>query len=134
MSPRNRASAKAAGTRMESLVANFLATRLDDDRIERRAKSGAKDRGDISGVRTVSGGRVVIEVKDTARDNLPAWIREAEVERGNDDAVVGVVVHKKRGSANPADQFVSMTLESFAILLEGGVQAQQIAHRDEVGG
>lgn len=117
---RNRASAKKAGTAMESLVANFLAFRLADDRIERRTKSGANDRGDISGVRTIRGGRVVIECKNTSRDNLPAWIREAEVERGNDDAVIGVVAHKKHGSGNPADQYVTMTLETFARLLEGG--------------
>ena len=117
---RSRASAKQAGTRFESAIAEFLSFRLADDRIERRAKTGAKDRGDISGVRTIRGGRVVIECKDTARDNLPAWIREAEVERGNDDAVVGVVAHKKRGSGNPADQYISMTLETFARLLEGG--------------
>lgn len=117
---RNRASAKKAGTAFETLVAGFLATRLGDDRIERRSRNGAKDRGDISGVRTIRGGRVVIECKSTARDNLPAWIREAEVERGNDDAAVGVVAHKKRGSTVPGDQFVSMTLETFARLLEGG--------------
>ena len=117
---RSRTSAKQAGTRFESVIAEFLAFRLADDRIERRAKTGAKDRGDISGVRTIRSGRVVIECKDTARDNLPAWIREAEAERGNDDAVVGVVAHKKRGSGNPADQYISMTLETFARLLEGG--------------
>jgi len=118
-----RKSAKAKGTAMENLVAEFLAFRLADDRIERRTKNGSKDRGDITGVKTITGGRVVIEVKNTSRDNLPVWIREAEIERGNDDAVVGVVAHKKRGSANPADQFVSMTLEMFARLLEGGVYA-----------
>ena len=117
---RNRASARKAGTAFETLVANFLALRLADDRIERRAKTGAKDRGDISGVRTIRGGRVVIECKNTTRDNLPAWIREAEIERGNDDAAIGVVAHKKHGSGNPADQYVSMTLETFARLLEGG--------------
>lgn len=106
---------------METLVANFLAFRLADDRIERRAKSGAKDRGDIGGVR-IPGGRVVIEVKNTARMDLPGWLREAEVECGNDDAVIGVVVHKRHGSANPADQHVTMTLETFATLLEGGVK------------
>jgi len=118
-----RKSAKAKGTAMENLVAEFLAFRLADDRIERRTKNGSKDRGDITGVKTITGGRVVIEVKNTSRDSLPQWIREAEIERGNDDAVVGVVAHKKRGSANPADQFVSMTLEMFARLLEGGVYA-----------
>lgn len=117
---RNRRSAKAAGSRMETLVAEFLAFRLADDSIERRTKNGSKDRGDITGVKTIRGGRVVIEVKDTSRDNLPGWLREAEIERGNDDACIGVVAHKKHGSANPADQYVSMTLETFARLLEGG--------------
>ena len=116
---RNRASAKKAGTFFESLVANFLAFRLADDRIERRAKTGARDRGDISGVRTIRGGRVVIEVKNTARDNLPAWIREAEIERGNDDAVIGVVAHKQHGSMNPADQYVSMTVRDLLALMTG---------------
>jgi hypothetical protein len=127
---RNRASAKAAGSSFERLVADFLATRLDDDGIDRRVKRGAKDMGDIGGVRTITGGRVVIECKNTARDNLPGWIREAEVERGNDDALIGVVVHKKHGSMNPADQYVSMTLETFAVLLEGGVQADPVVVPD----
>jgi hypothetical protein len=119
---RNRASAKKAGSLMESLVANFLAFRLADDRIERRTKNGSKDRGDITGVRMIGGGRVVIEVKNvSSKIDLPGWLREAEVERGNDDAVIGVVVHKRHGSANPADQHVTMTLETFARLLEGGV-------------
>jgi hypothetical protein len=88
--------------------------------IERRAKNGAKDRGDIAGVTTVAGGRVVIECKNQARDGLPQWIREAEVERANDDAVVGVVVHKKHGSGKAAEQYVTMTLETFTVLLRGG--------------
>lgn len=127
---RNRATAKKAGTAFESLVANFLAFRFADDRVERRARSGAKDRGDIGGVRTVNGGRVVLECKDTARDNLPAWIREAEVERGNDDADIAVVIHKKHGSANPADQYVSMTLEMFARLVEGGLYVSAVVVQD----
>lgn len=120
---RNRASAKKAGAFMESLVANFLAFRLADDRIERRAKNGAKDRGDIAGVRMIGGGRVVIEVKNYSSDRIQvaAWLREAEAERGNDDAEVGVVVTKASRTANPADQIVFMTLETFARLLEGGV-------------
>lgn len=127
---RSRTSAKQAGSQMERLVAEFLAFRLADDRIERRTKNGSNDRGDITGVKTIAGGRVVIEVKNTHRDNLPAWIREAEIERGNDDAVVGVVAHKKHGSANPADQYVSMTLETFARLLEGGIQVGPVVVPD----
>jgi len=123
---RSRTTAKQAGTQMERLVAEFLAFRLADDRIERRAKNGSNDRGDVTGVKTITGARVVIEVKNTHRDNLPAWIREAAVEAGNDDAPIGVVAHKKHGSANPADQYVSMTLETFARLLEGGVSSAPV--------
>ena len=117
---RNRASARKAGTAFESLVASYLAVELGDDRIERRAKSGAKDRGDINGVRTIRGGRVVLECKDVSRDALPQWIDEAEIERGNDDAAIGVVVHKRRGKGRAGDQFVSMTLDTFIRLLVGG--------------
>jgi len=122
---RNRASAKKAGTAFETLVAEYLAMKLADIRIERRAKTGAKDRGDIAGVLTVAGGAVVIECKNTARDGLPQWIKEAEIERKNDDevtgrTVAGVVVHKKHGSNKAAEQYVTMTLETFVILLEGG--------------
>jgi hypothetical protein len=132
---RTRASAKQAGSSFERLIADFLRDRLNDDRIDRRVKSGAKDRGDIGGVRTIRGGRVVIEAKNTKRDNLPAWIREAEAERGNDDAAIGVVVHKFHGNAKAADQYVSMTMETFARLLEGGepfdpvvVQAKEVSN------
>lgn len=118
---RNRKSARDAGTAFETSQARWLADRLDDDRIERRSRNGAKDRGDIGGVRTIRGGRVVIECKNTATLALPAWLREAEIERGNDDALIGVVMHKKRGTTDPAEQYVTMTAETFAILLEGGI-------------
>ncbi len=116
---RNRASAKKAGSSFERAQADWLAQRLDDDRIDRRVKHGAKDRGDIAGVRTPGGGRVVIECKNTATLTIPAWLREAEAERENDGALLGVVMHKRRGTTDPAEQFVTMTAETFAILLRG---------------
>lgn len=117
---RTRSSAKAAGTRMESLVAWHLADVLDDDRIERRAKSGAKDRGDIANVRTALGERVVIECKDYGGRLMPGpWIQEAHTEAGNDDAAVGVVVAKRRGTTRPGEQWVLMTLDDLAVLLGG---------------
>ena len=112
---RTRKSAKAAGTRFETLVATYLRENLDD-RIERRTRSGSRDRGDISGVRH-RGERVVLECKDTARTDLAGWIREAHLEARNDDARVGVVVAKRRGITNPADQWVHMTLADLAWLL-----------------
>jgi hypothetical protein len=118
---RTRASAKKAGAAFERLVADFLSRFLRDDRIDRRVKRGVKDRGDIHGVRTVGGGRVVVECKDYGGQiKAGPWLAEVEVERGNDDAVVGVVVAKRRGITDPAEQIVLMTLVDFARLLEGG--------------
>ena len=116
---RNRASAKAAGTRHETSIATYLAQRLDDDRIERRTRNGAKDRGDIAGVQHLRQ-RIVIEAKDYGgRYLVGPWLAEAEIERGNDDAGVGMVVAKRRGTTDPAEQVVIMTLGDLASLLTG---------------
>ena len=115
---RSRASAKAAGTRFETAIARALAEALDDDRIERRARTGGRDRGDIGGVR-VHGQRVVLELKDCARMDLPGWTCEAHLEAGHDDALVGLVVHKRRGVGNPLDQWVTCTVRDLVALISG---------------
>lgn len=117
---RNRQSAKKAGSGFERAIADWLKDWFNDDRIDRRVKRGGKDRGDVTGVQTIRGGRVVIEAKNVRTLALPAWLREAEIERGHDDAAIGVVVHKRHGVGDPAQQYVTMTLETFARLLEGG--------------
>ena len=118
---RSRRSAKAAGSRFERSIADYLAEHIDD-RIDRRPKTGAKDRGDIGGVRlspALRGGRIVIECKDSARTQLAGWAAEAEVERGNDDAVAGIVVHKRHGIGDPGQQWVTCTLDDLVALLTG---------------
>jgi hypothetical protein len=115
---RNRKSARTAGSRFERQIADALAAALDDDRIERRARNCAKDRGDIGGVR-LNGQRVVLEVKDCSRLALPEWTREAQIEAGNDDALVGLVVHKRHGVGDPLQQWVSMTLADLVAVLTG---------------
>lgn len=119
---RSMRSAKAAGSKFERDVADYLADKVDD-RIDRRVKTGAKDRGDIGGVR-LHGQRVVLECKNVASMALPQWTREAQTEAGNDDALVGVVVHKRHGTGAPADQWVSMTLADFVAILTGQRDAQ----------
>ena len=114
---RTRASAKAAGSRFESQVAAYLADHIDD-RIERRAKTGAKDRGDIAGFRHM-GARLVVECKNVSRLSLATWITEAEVERGNDDATAALVIHKRHGRGDAADQYVTLTLGDLVALLNG---------------
>lgn len=115
---RSRATAKAAGSRFERSVADYLAAHVDD-RIDRRVKTGAKDKGDIAGIRHM-GGRGVLEAKDYGGVyKVGTWLGEADVERGNDDALFGAVVAKRRGTADPGDQVVFMTLRDFVALLTG---------------
>lgn len=115
---RSRATARKAGSSFERLVADYLCEHVDD-RIDRRAKTGAKDKGDIAGLRHM-GERVVIECKSTSKISLGTWANEAEIERGNDDAIAGVIAHKRHGKSAAGDQWITMTLADFVALLTGG--------------
>lgn len=116
--PRNHASAKSAGRKFERQIVDYLARVLDDDRIDRRAKTGAKDRGDIGGLR-IHGRRLVVELKDCARIALAKWIEEAHIEAGNDDALVGIVIHKRHGVGDPARQWVTMEVGDLVAIITG---------------
>lgn len=104
-------ASKRKGTAAETAVVNYLRT-AGFIQAERRTLGGAKDRGDIAGIPGT-----VIEVKNCARQELGAWIAEAELERDNDRASLGVVWHKRRGKGNPADWFVTMSGAQFTALL-----------------
>lgn len=121
---RSRRSARAAGAHFERQIANYLAFALDDDRIDRRVKTGAKDKGDIAGLR-VHRQRLVMECKDTCKTDLPGWAREAAEEADNDNALAGVTVHKRVGVSDPGQQWVSMTVDDFLALLRG----ERFGHR-----
>lgn len=105
------------GSSFERGTADYLAKHVDD-RIDRRVKNGSKDRGDIGGVR-IHGQRLVIECKNTSRLNLGTWAAETETERGNDDALAGVIVHKRHGKGQPQDQWVTLTLGELVAILNG---------------
>lgn len=104
-------SSKRKGTAAESAVVQYLQA-MGFAHAERRSLNGAKDRGDIAGLPGV-----VIEVKNCARQELAGWVAEAEVERDNDNASLGVVWHKRRGKGQAADWFVTMSGEQFVFLL-----------------
>jgi hypothetical protein len=117
---RSSASARQAGSAFERMTADYLAEHVSDY-IDRRVKTGANDKGDIGGVRHM-GGSVVIECKEHGgRLSVGPWLNEAEVERGNDDALAGLVVAKRMGFSydRPGDQIVLMTLRDLVALLTG---------------
>ncbi|MFF2651492.1 hypothetical protein [Streptomyces sp. NPDC058045] len=102
---------KAKGTAAETAVVRYLRD-AGFAQAERRTLNGTHDRGDIAGIPGV-----VIEVKNCARQELPAWVAEAELERDNDHASLGVVWHKRRGTTDPGRWFVTMSGQQFAALL-----------------
>jgi hypothetical protein len=116
-----RASAKKKGSSFERDVADHAAAVLDDDRIDRRVKSGAADKGDIGGLRSAFGERIVVEAKNTSRMELGKWMSEVEAEKANDGAPIGVVVHKRvrYGEKRIGGNFVTMTLDDFLRLVGG---------------
>lgn len=107
---------KAKGTSAESAVVQYLQA-MGFTQAERRTLNGAYDRGDIAGIPGV-----VIEVKNCARQELASWVGEAERERDNDRASLGVVWHKLRGKAHPSKWFVTMSGEQFVNLLREFMQ------------
>lgn len=106
---------KAKGTSFERLVADGFADALNDDRIDRAPLRGDGDRGDIAGLVSPFG-KVVVECKNVARMDLAGWVTEAEVERGNADAIAGIALHKRRGKGKFLDQYVTMTVRDLLAL------------------
>jgi hypothetical protein len=110
---------KRVGTAFERLIADGLATALNDDHIDRAPMRGNADRGDIAGVRSPFG-KVAIECKQYGgRYQVGPWLNEAETERGNADAIAGVVIAKRRGYGQALDQVVFMTVRDLVALLGG---------------
>ncbi|KII26546.1 hypothetical protein M707_27155 [Arthrobacter sp. AK-YN10] len=118
--PRSRSSAKAAGSRHERSVADYLRAHVSRF-IDRQPKYGANDRGDIGNVETFNGLPVAVEAKDYGgRFLVGTWLTEVEVERLNlPDAIAGVVVAKRRGTTDPGRQVVFMTVDDLVALLSG---------------
>lgn len=104
-------ASKDRGTRWESRVVDFL-RKSGWPSAERRALGGSKDRGDIAGIPFT-----VIEAKSVARLDLSGWLDEAEKERDNDQADIGAVWIKRRGTQDPGRSYVLMSGDDFAWLL-----------------
>lgn len=104
------------GSAFARLIANYLADEYDD-RIDRRVETGRFDKGDIGAVR-LGDHRIVVECKNHARMELGQWLKEAVVEAENDRALLGVVVHKRRGYGQPGDQYATVRLADLVALLQ----------------
>ena len=103
---------KQKGTRYESEVVEFL--RYNGfPYAERRALSGAQDKGDISGVLDW-----VLECKNHKEISLSEFVDEAITERENAGAKYGAAI-VKRARRGVAESYVVMPLYQFVRLIGG---------------
>ncbi len=108
---------KAKGTQYETLIRDFLKQEWADD-IERLPLSGENDRGDIANFRVGTGRHLIaLELKNRTQLSLSQWVREAQVEAENYNAIAGAVVFKRKGKAAAGEQFVLVTLSDFLTIL-----------------
>jgi hypothetical protein len=111
----SRAYNKAKGAKAENDVAQAY---RDDgyEEADRRPRNGKNDRGDIGGVpHTVT--EVKAEVSYAGK--LSGWLAEAEAERQNAAAAVGVVWHKRKGTTDPREWYVTLTGATWLKVLKG---------------
>jgi len=105
------------GSSFERLIADYFKAN-GFPFADRRVKSGSKDKGDIGGV-GIHDQRLVFEAKNTVKIDLGTWANEAEAERINDEALAGVIVHKRHGKGKAGEQWVTMTLADLTSILTG---------------
>lgn len=104
--------ARAKGTSFETLVTRYLQEN-GFPYAERKALTGQFDEGDITGTPGV-----VWECKNHKTLKLSEWLRETVVETVNAKADYGVLVAKRVGVGDPAEQYCVMTLKTMCGLLK----------------
>lgn len=103
---------KKKGTAWESAIVSYLRDK-GFTYAERRALSGASDKGDLTGVPGV-----VVEAKSVSRTDLSGWLDEAEQERDNANADVGIVWIKRRGHTSPGRAYALLSGDDLVWLLK----------------
>jgi Holliday junction resolvase len=112
---------KIKGSAYERSIVDYL--RASDFRVDRTRAGWTDDRGDIHGVTSRTGQPFTFECKNHKAINLSGWVTELYREIDNAGGVVGVVVHKKRGSTDAGEQYATLPLWMLVhILKEAGYE------------
>lgn len=102
----------AKGTKFEASLLPLINEFYPDS--VRLGKQGTKDCGDFH----MPGNRLfIVEAKNVKRMDLAGWLEEAAAESMNKGVPHGVVVHKRRGVADPAYQYCTLHFGSFLELV-----------------
>lgn len=104
-------ASRRKGTSWESLCVDALRDH-GVKHAERRTLNGSHDRGDLAGMPGV-----VWECKAEKSYDLPGYLREAERERVNDGADIGIVWMKAPGKGRALDGYIVMKPRDVLYLL-----------------
>lgn len=124
-----RASAKAKGSSFERLIADYLRDEWSKF-IDRRVKTGAKDKGDIVNFylgKAGNGEELVWELKNVREYSLASWVKEAQQEAINAGAIAGVVCVKRPRTTDPAEQYIVTTVGDFLKILRAQGEHHEVA-------
>jgi len=99
---------KRKGSAFERLICDYLAERMPCERIPAGA---TLDRGDLWTA------AAAIQCKNHRTLSLGAWLRDAMEQQVNAGKRLHALVVKRKGTTDPAEQFVVMSLEQFRELL-----------------
>lgn len=102
---------KQKGTTFERSIADYLKDNWSPF-IDRRPLTGGSDKGDIANF-YIGPHALAVECKNERQYNLAGWVKEAQREGVNSGSLAGIVVAKRKGKANPAEQYCILTLEEF---------------------
>jgi len=103
------AAERRKGKKAELDVVHYLVSK-GWDAITSRSSTGRQKGYDI-----LVNAPFAIEVKDHGRTDLPGWLRQARDSAGD---LIPVVWHKKRGTSNPAEWYVTMEGNTFLEVME----------------
>ncbi len=99
---------KRKGSAFERLICDYLAERMPCERIPAGA---TLDRGDLWTE------AAAIQCKNCRSLSLGAWLRDAMKQQANAGKRWHALVVKRKGTTDPAEQFVVMSLQQFRELL-----------------
>lgn len=107
---------RSKGSAYERSIVSYL--REAGFTVDRTRAGWSDDRGDVHGLSDPSGTPFVVECKNHQRLNLSGWITELRTEIANAGGVAGVLVHKKRGTTDAAEQYATLPFGMLVQLLK----------------
>ena len=102
---------KVKGSNYEREIVNYLREHFAN--VDRTRAGWSDDRGDIHGIEGFTW-----ECKNQKAMALSQWVAELHEECRNAGTDLGAVVHKKRGTTNPAEQYATLPLGMLVQLLK----------------